>query len=53
MRALAEAILTLRTPKGDGGRMAWNECIRRIELVDWKYDNNLWNGILLQGGKII
>ena len=53
MRALAEAILTLRTPKGDSGRMAWDECIRRIELVDWKYDNNLWNGILLQGGKII
>ncbi|MDA9755332.1 DNA sulfur modification protein DndB [bacterium] len=53
MRALSEAIISLRSPNDEGGRLSWKDCLSRIEIVNWSYDNDDWNGILLQGGKII
>ena len=51
MRALAEAILTLRRSKGQEDSLSG---MLRIGNVDWSYDSPHWFGILLQqGDKII
>ena len=54
MRAVAEAYLKMTDVEEGASRIDLNEFVRRVNTIDWTYENPLWNIILLQpGNKII
>ena len=54
MRAVAEAYLKMTDVEEGASRIDLNEFVRRVNTIDWSYENPLWNIILLQpGNKII
>ena len=50
-RAIAEAIINCQ--KVAEHRIEFTEAVDRLNSLDWSPDNSLWQGILLQGTKII
>ena len=54
MRAVAEAYLKMTDVEEGASRIDLSEFVRRVNTIDWSYENPLWNIILLQpGNKII
>jgi len=53
MRAIADAIMKLRNVDEDQETLSVEECVERIDTLDWSYDNDVWQGTLLNGDKII
>jgi DNA sulfur modification protein DndB len=51
--ALIDAVLRLRTEAEDGTRLSWQAVIERVNLVDWRSDNPIWQGVLMTGNKIV
>lgn len=52
-RVLAETILELQIGDGEKNKLSVLEAVSRINKVDWNPDNPLWQGVLLNGERII
>jgi len=52
-RALAEAIILMMADETSGKKFGYDELIGRINQVDWDPDNPMWQGILMNGNKVI
>jgi DNA sulfur modification protein DndB len=52
-RILADVILDMQIGVEDRPKLSHREVVSRINQVDWSPENNLWQGILLSGDKII
>lgn len=52
-RVLAETILDLQVGDGENNKLSVREAVSRINKVDWSPDNPLWQGILVNGERII
>jgi DNA sulfur modification protein DndB len=51
--ALVDAVVRLRGEREDGTRFSWNVVGERLNLVDWRADNPLWQGVLMSGEKVV
>lgn len=51
--ALVDAYLRLRTEREDGSRLSPTETLERINEVNWRIDNPMWQDILMKGNKIV
>lgn len=52
--ALIDACIRLRQEDSDtGARVSWDKLRKRIDSVDWTVANPLWQGVLMNGPKII
>jgi len=52
-RILAETILELQIGDGEKNKLSVPEAVAKINRVDWSPENPLWQGILLNGTRII
>ena len=52
-RALAEVILELHCGSDDADKLSVAETVTRLNTLDWGPDNPTWQGILLNGNKVI
>ena len=52
-RVLAEVLLEMHCGAEDADKLAIEETVARLNTLDWSPDNPLWQGILLNGNKII
>lgn len=52
MEALAEAVCILRY-ETDGERPKLAELVKRIDTINWGPEEDMWQGIILQGEKVI
>jgi len=51
--ALVDAVVRLREERSDGSRLSWNEVGDRISEVNWAVDNPFWQGVLMNGSKVV
>ena len=51
--ALIEGLVRLRREAPDGSRLSWDRALDRLNRVDWRTDNPLWQGVLMTGDKIV
>jgi DNA sulfur modification protein DndB len=51
--ALVDAVLRLRGPADDGSRLSWDDTMERVNMVDWRSDSPLWQGVLMSGSKVV
>jgi DNA sulfur modification protein DndB len=51
--ALVDAVVRLRAESEDGKRHSWNTIGERLELVDWRVGNAIWQGVLMSGDKVV
>jgi len=52
-RALAEVILEMHCGSDDADKLSVAETVTRLNTLDWGPDNPTWQGILLNGNKVI
>jgi len=52
-RILAETILELQIGDGEKNKLRVPEAVAKINRVDWSPENPLWQGVLLNGARII
>lgn len=52
-RILAEVILELQVGVDDKDKLGIPEIVSRINQLDWSPDNGMWQGVLLNGDKVI
>ena len=52
-RVLAEVLLEMHCGTEDEDKLAIEETVSRLNTLDWSPDNPLWQGILLNGNKVI
>ena len=51
--AIVDAVVRLRGEKADGSRLSWEVVGERLNLVDWRTDNPMWQGVLMLGEKVV
>lgn len=51
--ALVDAVVRLREEGGDGARLSWKEVGERLNRIDWRVDNSVWQGVLMAGDKVV
>jgi DNA sulfur modification protein DndB len=51
--ALVDATLRLITMSDDGSALSLEEACSRINQADWASDNPLWQGVLMNGNKVV
>jgi DNA sulfur modification protein DndB len=51
--ALVDAVLRLRHEGESGSRMPMPEAMKRVNAVDWRSSNPLWQGVLMSGSKVV
>ena len=51
--SLFDAVLRLNAPRDDGAKLSLEEITSRINAVDWRTDNPLWQRVLMNGNKVI
>lgn len=52
-RALAEVILEMHCGSDESDKLSVEETVTRLNTLDWGPDNPTWQGILLNGNKVI
>lgn len=52
-KTLIDSILRLRGEDAKGERMSWDEVAHRVNVTDWRVSNPVWQGILMQGDKMM
>lgn len=52
-RALAEVILEMHCGSDESDKLSVEETVTRLNTLDWSPDNPTWQGILLNGNKVI
>ena len=52
-RALAEVILEMHCGSDETDKLSVEETVTRLNTLDWSPDNRTWQGILLNGNKVI
>lgn len=52
-RALAEVILEMHCGSDESDKLSVEETVARLNTLDWSPDNPTWQGILLNGNKVI
>ena len=52
-RVLAEVLLEMHCGTDDADKLAIEETVTRLNTLDWSPENPLWQGILLNGNKVI
>lgn len=52
-RALAEVLLEMHCGSDEADKLSVEETVTRLNTLDWSPDNPTWQGILLNGNKVI
>jgi DNA sulfur modification protein DndB len=51
--ALVDAILRLHAPLEDGTRLGLDTICDRVNTVDWRVDNPMWQHVMMNGDKVV
>ena len=51
--ALAQAVVRMRSEDDTGSRLSLAEVCRRVNTVDWSVDCPLWQGVLMNGDRVV
>lgn len=51
--ALAQAVVRMRSEDDTGSRLSLAEVCRRVNTVDWSVDFPLWQGVLMNGDRVV
>lgn len=51
---LVQAIVRLlESDMGDGSRLSWDDVLTRVNDLDWRNDNPIWQNVLLLGTRVV
>jgi len=50
--ALVDAVLRLHAQREDGARLALDTIIERVNAVEWRSDNPIWQRVLMNGDRV-
>ena len=51
--ALAQAVVRMRSEDDTGARLSLAEVCRRVNAVDWSVESPLWQGVLMNGDRVL
>lgn len=51
--SLAQAVVRMRSEDDTGSRLSLAEVCRRVNTVDWSVDCPLWQGVLMNGDRVV